>query len=282
MTEQRTSMVMTVTPALAESWLSKNDKNRRVIDSNVNAFAEVMKAGGWMLTHQGIAIAADGTLLDGQHRLLAVVKAGVAVEMRVFLNEPKEAIAAIDTGAARRAHDVLAISDDIHVSTACHAGVIVARRLANNLTTNSSGRITVEVLRDAIKWHRDDVQAVLAAIGRKNDAIAKAPIVGALAIAHTVVPEKVMAFIEGYRSGANLAERHPALVLRNYILTRYRSREGTTRDEAVCRTFSALEAFIAGEERHHVRAESGARDRFVAKWQEWASTPSPATGKVAP
>lgn len=40
----------------------------------------------YQLTHQGIAIGVDGTLLDGQHRLLAIAKAGISVPIVIATN----------------------------------------------------------------------------------------------------------------------------------------------------------------------------------------------------
>jgi hypothetical protein len=47
----------------------------------VRDFAEAMRRGDWRLTHQGIAFDASGALVDGQHRLAAIVEADVPVEI---------------------------------------------------------------------------------------------------------------------------------------------------------------------------------------------------------
>ena len=81
------SEVMTVTPALAQRWLEKNHpSNRPVAWRRVEAFANDMRMGAWKLTHQGICFDAEGYLIDGQHRLQAVVNADVAVPMLVVRN----------------------------------------------------------------------------------------------------------------------------------------------------------------------------------------------------
>lgn len=67
----------------------KNDNNRNINYAKVKKMAKDMKEGHWDTTHQGIAIASDGTLVDGQHRLLAIVESGVTVRMNVTFNASK-------------------------------------------------------------------------------------------------------------------------------------------------------------------------------------------------
>lgn len=83
--EQHTRDGYVVTPALAKQWLEKNTNNRNVNFAKVKKMAKDMREGHWDTTHQGIAIATDGTLVDGQHRLMAVVESGVTVRMNVDL-----------------------------------------------------------------------------------------------------------------------------------------------------------------------------------------------------
>lgn len=84
------------------------------MDNNflVAAMAEDMKAGRWIATHQGIAIGKSGRLLDGQHRLSAVIKAGVPVEMMVTFDIDESAIDAIDRGRKRSVADCFAFSEE--------------------------------------------------------------------------------------------------------------------------------------------------------------------------
>lgn len=79
--------VVEVTPLQAAQWLEKNHpQNRPVAWRRVDAFANDMRAGAWKLTHQGICFDANGYLIDGQHRLQAVVLAQVTIPMMVTRN----------------------------------------------------------------------------------------------------------------------------------------------------------------------------------------------------
>lgn len=97
--------VMTVTPELAKEFLKGNTLNRSVSNSRVTLYAKDMKDSKWTLTGNGISISKDGRLLDGQHRLLAVVKADVPVQMLVC-TEIDNGVAEFDTGRKRSLADM--------------------------------------------------------------------------------------------------------------------------------------------------------------------------------
>lgn len=86
---QKTQDGYEISPEQAKKWLEKNDNNRNINYAKVKKMAKDMKEGHWDTTHQGIAIASDGTLVDGQHRLLAIVESGVTVRMNVTFNASK-------------------------------------------------------------------------------------------------------------------------------------------------------------------------------------------------
>lgn len=105
--------VMTITPETAQAWASLNTRNRNVRYNRVAQLARDMKAGKWMLNGESIKIAADGTILDGQHRIYACIQAGVPFETVVIRGLPLEAQDTIDTGVARRMADQLTIRGEV-------------------------------------------------------------------------------------------------------------------------------------------------------------------------
>jgi hypothetical protein len=68
-----------ITPELAAKWLEFNKVNRNVRIKKVREYAEMMTANGWKLNGSGITFDNDGMLVDGQHRLLAVVESGETI-----------------------------------------------------------------------------------------------------------------------------------------------------------------------------------------------------------
>lgn len=81
--------------------------NRKVSPQRVARYAEDMQEGFWQPTHQGLAIDTEGNLLDGQHRLAAVVQTGVPVTMMVCYGVPVETFWLMDGGYSRSAQSFL-------------------------------------------------------------------------------------------------------------------------------------------------------------------------------
>ena len=102
------SNVMMVDPALAAAWLAKNAQHNRPMRPTVVAgYAQQMQRGQWQLTHQGVAFDVNGILIDGQHRLSAVVQSNCIVPMMVTMNAPSVSFEALDCGIGRTIGDRL-------------------------------------------------------------------------------------------------------------------------------------------------------------------------------
>ena len=90
---------MQVTPAMAANWLENaNVKNRKISDLHVKRLARDMKEGRWVQTHEGIAFDPNGVLLDGQHRLWAIIEADVTIAMYIWFNVSPQALLVIGSG----------------------------------------------------------------------------------------------------------------------------------------------------------------------------------------
>ena len=108
--------IQAITPAIAAEYLKKNTRNRNLQQVVVDRYADDMARGNWQLTHQGIAFNADGVLLDGQHRLAAVIKAGVTVEMMVAFGVADKAQGDMDSQQVRKVSHSLTIAYGTSVS----------------------------------------------------------------------------------------------------------------------------------------------------------------------
>lgn len=101
-----------ITPDLAAEWLGKNIENNRAISmATVNQYAIDIIRGKWRSeTGETIKFDRDGRLIDGQHRLKAIVTAQEAVTMQVVTGLEPEVIEVVDTGRKRSAADLLRIN----------------------------------------------------------------------------------------------------------------------------------------------------------------------------
>lgn len=111
-----TSGPVWVTPELARLWLTRNHKNRKIREHLVNALARDMVTDHWAYTGEAIKFDRTGKLLDGQHRLKAILKSGSTVKMFVIVDLPTEAQSFMDAGARRSAGDALAFRDEVNAS----------------------------------------------------------------------------------------------------------------------------------------------------------------------
>jgi hypothetical protein len=99
-----------ITPDFAEYVLeTKNSKNRSMKPANLRRLVTAIDNGEWIITNQGIAFDKEGNLLDGQHRLLAIVKTGKTLPIMVARNMDPKIFNCVDTGTARTAADGLYI-----------------------------------------------------------------------------------------------------------------------------------------------------------------------------
>ncbi|WP_017936069.1 hypothetical protein [Nocardioides sp. Iso805N] len=104
--------IIDVTPTLAQTWLYRNPNNRNLRKGMVDAYARDMLAGRWLLNGESVKIDDTGHLLDGQHRLSAVIAADVTVPMIVIKGLPAGVMATVDAGTKRSYADALKLQGE--------------------------------------------------------------------------------------------------------------------------------------------------------------------------
>lgn len=105
--------IMTITPEIASEMLENNSLNRPLSHARIAMYVAAMKAGEWALNGEAIKFDLSGRLLDGQHRLHAIIQANVAIETAVIRGLPAQSVNTMDTGKNRTAADVLALSGNV-------------------------------------------------------------------------------------------------------------------------------------------------------------------------
>jgi hypothetical protein len=266
-----TRSVILVTPALAAEWLKSNTHNRKLDPRAVTALAEMIAAGQWRLTHQGVAFGADGSLYDGQHRLHAIVQAGVPVSLEVTRGLSRKDLDVIDNGGkgTRRVDEVISITDGVKLTRSQTGILVAAAQLVAGGSLIGTKKQTPPQLRMALATYGEGLLVMYGALaGAHMAGVSSAPVVAALIVVWKTEPQSAVEFATALRTGENLGPQHPALILRNFLLSPSNRNQGGSarRDELALRTFSAFEAFIRGASRSHIRTSISARDRYVAAW----------------
>lgn len=98
-----------VTPDMAKQFLATQENNRHVSSKHVREIALDMMKGSWRRSPQPICFDVNGKLIDGQHRMLALIMANVTLPFFVVRNVPVESADHIDCGRPRNILDRLKI-----------------------------------------------------------------------------------------------------------------------------------------------------------------------------
>lgn len=109
--------ICTVTPELARSWMEKNIGNRPKYPSNTKKLVTAINAGKWKMTGDPIRFSASGKLIDGQHRLMAIIETGKQVPCVVMRDLGDDIFDVIDSGKPRGKVDVLSIEYGLPIDT---------------------------------------------------------------------------------------------------------------------------------------------------------------------
>lgn len=102
--------VQTVTPEDAvEILATANTSNRALNKEIVQAYSEDINKGAWLIA-EPIMFDTQGMLIDGQHRLAAIIESGSPQEMLIATGYEPSVRLLIDTGKRRNANDALDIA----------------------------------------------------------------------------------------------------------------------------------------------------------------------------
>lgn len=234
-----TAAVEVVKPATAEEWLGKNQINRAVRDRVVAAYARDMASGNWRVTGEGIKFAASGRLLDGQHRLHAVVRADVAVPMLVVRGVAEDAQELMDSGAGRTAGDALRLRGEANYSTLAAAARLAIGYEAGRINSNGDKTTHAEII-GFIGDNEDLRYAVeLAASWRYGIDVPISVLVVAIWRLYRINAEDCLTFFSQLANKTDLRSGDPVLALLNRLTEVRRSNRRLDRADYLSLIFRA-------------------------------------------
>lgn len=258
-----------ITPKKAADYLKKNTINRSLREETVKAYEADMRRGKWVRTHQGIAFNDRGNLIDGQHRLSAIVRSGATIEILVTRGIPaligkEHTMDAVDRGVARTIGDQLRLQHGFTNPNFAVAIVLAIARLC--VRTRIHKQTTAQALGALEIYGRH-----IGEIGKLIDTprqrhFRRPPFAAAIVFARAVEPVAVDRFLSSALSGANLGPTDAALTLRNFILSEQASTMhvmGTKNErfELSCVVLNAIQAALTNAPWPKV---IGGRSGFIA------------------
>lgn len=249
------SGVETLTSQQCAKLLEKNVHNRGMRDAVVCRYATDMKEKRWTLTGEPVIIAANGDLMNGQHRLAACVKAGIPLITLVIRGVDRNTFAEIDTGVPRTAGDVLTIGGlDPGLAKTCAA----AARKAIMLEQNGSltrGKVTQSLLTPARidEWVTANPRIVVVAkqihaMYRTNSPLVRSEATFLAFFMLRIDADSTLDFFDGVFSGADLAETDPRLVFRARVQAQRGSTVKWTLTAKMQAAIRAWHWFVRGKE----------------------------------
>lgn len=196
-------------------------KNRGVTASRVRQYAQSMRDGRWRVTGEPLMMSPEG-LINGQHRLLAIIESGMCFPMLVVTHGDSDVYKVIDTGGVRDAGDLLSFHTGRYRAT---AAVVRATMLteARTISLKGSGSARFSLTNEAIEArYLLDRAAFDAAVGAAYLVVnSTGGSITAPGLAHFTFRDYpwIEDFFAGVRTGAGLALGDPALTLRNRLMS---------------------------------------------------------------
>lgn len=247
-----------MTPALAQTLLDINRRNRPVSKRVVKRYAKLMKDGRWLKTSQTISVAKTGDLNNGQHRLHGVVQAGVPVDMMIAFGETASAFAVLDNGKRRNPADAAAVVGHKNASLVASIARLVFLMETSGPMNDVENDDILRVLESRPKI--TEAARVADALRKKLGAPASGMAFGFLFIMEKrgSVPDE---FLEPLADGFGMTSRHdPRLILRNKLTRNFQDPTVAT----YVRSWStgafiikAFNAWLAGDEIQVLRWNKG-------------------------
>lgn len=215
---------VSIDPVLAQKWLDTRELNIRAIrKARVRNDAMDMLEGRWFENGDVIRLSPDGELLDGMHRLSAIIRANCRITLWVAYNVPAQAMGSIDAGSARSFGDYLKMSGEKnHVTQAS-----ITRRLDGwyrgfkYYNAGTKHLQSVIVLRDLHTRRRDDIRYATKIgmdITRRTQFVRTTAAALFFILTSDLDAEAATVFKDGVLDGENLSHDNPIIALRRRLM----------------------------------------------------------------
>ena len=206
----------TITPAMARTILETDnyEDNRRISEKWVSYLIRQIQNGLWRTNGESIVFDKRGKLLDGQHRLTAIGRAGKPVKVVVVKGVETDTFTTLDQGRNRSVGAVFSMRDE----KAAHLLAAICRKVHAWETVGSLAhkqRISPDECFDVLDRHPELRESAEVA-----DQIRKRVPVDGSMIGFThwlfkqAYPRKADRFFDALRTGVATSAKDPCVVLR--------------------------------------------------------------------
>lgn len=253
-------------PEEAEDILATTSFNRPVSSARVITLANEMRTGKWQLNGEPIIISETGKLLDGQHRLYAIMEAKKHVEMCIVRGASDNSFETIDTGRARSGGDIIAMQGYKHPKVSAAAASMIWR-MYHATTINE---VCPPIFQLRVLERYSAIQKWAAFVDGATSPLPQTSFLTALVYLDNIAQAPLLAerFCAGIMKGADLAQGSPILALRNRMMLLRAEHHVMNITTTWAATARVLTAFEKDEILHVFRKEtSSGAIRRPAQWE---------------
>lgn len=217
--------IETITPKAALEIIAASELagfvNRPLAKRTVEAYAQDMKAGKWQFNGEPIRIDISGNLIDGQHRLHAIVRAGLPQDLLIIRGIEKDTFSTIDRGRTRSLADILAIDGyTSHVKRLPASAKAIYQYVMQGQYTQRVPKLHVDIIRGVVRLHEKRIieGAKLYEKYMKRPLITSSILISLSVFFDIVSRTDAFELFDGLLGGANLSENDPRFIARNKLL----------------------------------------------------------------
>jgi hypothetical protein len=252
MTNPTTVDVVTVTPKLARELLALNTHNRRIRARHVAYLAAEILGDRWCLTNDAVTISKSGILLNGQHRLMAIVEARRPAKLLILRGAEDASQVVTDIGNRRNLQDALAVAGFENLAGLASIVTFIFRMTDSELTfpaTRAKKYPYQPQIDFAVKQEEQLTRALRLSVHVRQYLRFPGSIIGGLWYLQAELDQDdADAFWETIAAGVGLEEADPRLTWRRWVERQQAQSRAvtTTTDAKVALTIKAWNAWRAG------------------------------------
>lgn len=206
-----------VTPEKAREFLGYNLTNRGIRSRVVQIYALDMAQGMWKFNGDPVRFARNGQLLDGQHRLAAIIESGTPQKMLIIRNLYMSAQLNMDSGIKRNFADYLKFLGEVNVHMyGAIIGAVTRYEEGGNIRSNNTSHAEMEKTYQKYPELKDAISVVQ----RANAAVKCGYVAGGLTwfLLNAIDPEECATFFDRLTAMDNHQKGEPIFALRRTLI----------------------------------------------------------------
>lgn len=239
-----------VTPEIAAQLLERNTHNRKKKPHKVKRWRSAMRAGRWKVNGDTIRVSCSGVVLDGQHRLQAMVEEQSPQWCLLVENLPDDVFDTIDIGARRTGADALGIQGKKNTKALSAALGVVEKYFTGRMTA-TDGFDPYEILELDEKY--PEVGDSVRLVGNAFKLMQPSLLAGLHYLFSFVDRCGADRFVEDLKVGAGMEKGDAVLLLRERLMKNHMSKSKLPRAEVAALAIKAWNARVENRSVQYLR-----------------------------